>query len=510
MNRSVRPTGGSRWLALVVLCAGMLMIILDATIVTVALPSIQNDLGFSQSGLAWVVNAYLIPFGGLLLLSGRLGDLIGRKHMFLAGLVVFVAASLWCGAAGSQAMLVVARFAQGIGGAMASSVILGMIVTMFPEPGEFAKAIGVFSFVGSAGASIGVLSGGILTQIIGWHWVFFVNLPIGIATVVLAARLVERDRGMGLRAGADVAGAALVTSGLMLGVYTIVQTTDHAWESAHTLGFGALAVALLGAFVMRQARAENPLLPLRIFAARNMSGANLAQAMMVAAMMGFQFLVALYLQRVLGFDALQTGLSFLPITVMIGVISLLLSARLTGRFGARTVLAAGLTFLAVGLAVLSRAPVNGRYVTDILPALLVLGVGAGLSLPAVTTLAMSGAAPSDAGLASGLVNTTQQVGGALGVAVLSTLATARTDRLLAGGRSAAAALNNGYHLGFGVGAVLVAAAVVLTAVVLHSPRAASAPSVRSKPPVRSAPAAAEVSAAPAEAGRMTAKSGSVR
>jgi EmrB/QacA subfamily drug resistance transporter len=466
MTETVPPATGSRWLALIVLCAGMLMIILDQTIVTVALPSIQRDLGFSQSGLAWVTNAYLIPFGGLLLLAGRLGDLIGRKRVFLIGLVVFTVASLLCGVSGSQQMLIGARFLQGIGGALGSAVILGMIVAMFPQPGERAKAIGIFSFVGAAGASIGVLAGGVLTQAINWHWIFFVNLPIGMAAAALAVRLIGTDRGIGLGRGVDAAGAILVTAALMLGVYTIVEAAGYGWGSAHTLGSGTVAVVLLGAFLARQARAADPLLPLRVFRSRNVSGANLTLALMVAAMLGFQFIAALYLQRVLGYRPAQVGLAFLPIPVVIATFSLGFSARLTTRFGARTVLLAGLTLVAVGLALLTHAPAHGQYAVDVLPVLLLLGIGAGLALPSVTVLAMSSATPSDSGLASGLVNTTQQVAGALGIAALDTLATSRTDRLLANGDSTGSALTGGYHLAFGIGSGLVIAAALLTATVL--------------------------------------------
>src|SRR5829696_8639225 len=461
----------NRWIALVVLCAGFLMIILDATIVNVALPSIQDDLGFSQASLAWVVNAYLIAFGGLLLLAGRLGDLIGRRRVFLVGLAIFTAASLVCGLAGSQEMLIGARFIQGVGGAMASAVILGMIVTMFPEPREQARAIGVYSFVASAGASIGLLAGGVLTQGINWHWIFFVNIPIGIATAVLALRLLAADRGVGLREAADVMGAILVTSALMLGVYTIVEAANYGWGSTHTLGFGALAIALLGAFVVRQATAAKPLVPLRIFRSRNVAGANLIQVLMVAGLFGMFVLGALYMQRVLGYDAVETGLAFLPVSLGIGALSVGVAPRLTMRFGARAVLLPSLALLTVALALLSRVPVDAGYVVDILPAMLLFGVGAGMSFPALMTLAMSSASPSDAGLASGLVNTTQQVGGALGLAVLTTLATSRTDGLLDDGASTASALTEGYQLAFAVGAALLVVAVALAAFVLQRPPA---------------------------------------
>jgi EmrB/QacA subfamily drug resistance transporter len=342
-------TDRNRWIALYVLCAGMLMIVLDVTVVNVALPSIQDDLGFSQSSLAWVVNAYLIAFGGLLLLSGRFGDILGRKRMFMAGLGVFTVASLLCGLAQSQELLVAARFVQGVGGAMTSAVILGMIVTMFPEPREQAKAIGVFAFVASAGGSIGLLAGGVLTQSINWHWIFFVNVPIAIVTAVLATRLLERDEGIGFGQGADIPGAVLITSSLMLGVYTIVKpAADLGWGSGQTLGLGAASLLLLAAFIVREARAANPLIPLRIFRSRNVSGANVIQALSVAGIFGMFFLGSLYLQRVLGYDALEIGLAFLPATIVMGTLSIRYSDRLVMRFGARRTLLPGLALIVVG------------------------------------------------------------------------------------------------------------------------------------------------------------------
>jgi EmrB/QacA subfamily drug resistance transporter len=459
----------SRWIALVVLCAGFLMIILDATIVNVALPSIQDDLGFSQANLAWVVNAYLIAFGGLLLLAGRLGDLLGRRRVFLVGLTIFTAASLLCGLASSQEILIGARFLQGLGGAMTSAVILGMIVTMFPEPREQAKAIGIYSFVASAGASIGLLAGGVLTQGINWHWIFFVNIPIGIATAVFAVRLLERDEGIGLRQGADALGAVLVTAALMLGVYTIVEAGDYGWTSLHTLGLGAVSLALLAGFVVRQATASNPLLPLRVFRSRNVSGANLIMVLLVAGMFGMFFLGSLYLERVLGYDAVEIGLAFLPVSLGIGLLSLVLSPRLNMRFGPRRVLLPALLPITAGLVLFARVPVDATYVTDILPSMVLFGVGAGLAFPAMATLAMTGATPSDSGLLSGLVNTTQQVGGALGLAILATLATSRTESLVGDGTSQAAALTDGYQLAFTIGAAFLVSALVLAVTVLRSP-----------------------------------------
>ena len=466
----VVPGDRGRWIALIVLCVGFLMIILDQTIVNVALPSIQDDLGFSQSSLAWVVNAYLIAFGGLLLLAGRIGDLIGRKHVFMAGLAVFTTASLLCGLAQSQELLIGARFLQGIGGAMTSAVILGMIVTLFPKPDEQAKAIGVYSFVASAGASIGLLAGGVLTEAINWHWIFVVNLPIGVATGVLAARLIDGDDGIGLGRGADVAGAALVTGALMLAVYTIVKASDYGWGSAHTLGLGALALALLAAFVAREARTANPLMPLRIFRSRTVSGANLVQALMVAGLFGMFFLGSLYLERVLGYGAIEIGLAFLPVALLIGTLSLGFSARLITRFGASTTLVPGLVLILAGLLLFARAPVDADYLRDILPVMVLLGTGAGIAFPSLMTLAMSGATETDSGLASGLVNTAQQVGGALGLAVLATLSTTRSDALLTSGESDASALTGGYHLAFLVGAALVVGAGTLGVTILRPKR----------------------------------------
>jgi EmrB/QacA subfamily drug resistance transporter len=458
-----------RWAALYVLCTGMLMIVLDVTVVNVALPSIQRDLGFSTESLAWVVNAYLIAFGGLLLLSGRLGDLVGRRAMFLAGLAVFSLASLVCGLAQSQAVLVGARFLQGVGGAMTSAVILGMIVTTFPEPREQARAIGAFAFVASAGGAIGLLVGGVLTQSVNWHWIFFVNVPIGIVTAVLAQRFVERDQGIGLREGADVPGAVLVTAALMVGVYTIVEpAADLGWGAAPTLASAGVSLVLLAAFVAREATADHPLVPLRIFRSRNVTGANLIQVLAVAGMFGMFFLGALYLQRVLGYDPLQTGLAFLPVTVVMGTLSVRYTERLVMRFGAKPLMLAGLTLFAAGLIVFARAPVEGEYAIHVLPVMLLLGIGAGLCFPALMTVAMSGATDEDAGLASGLINTTAQVGGAFGLAVLATLATSHSERLVAGGEAVASALTRGYHLAFWTGAALVVAAMLVAAVVVRS------------------------------------------
>lgn len=472
------PTSGvdrrARWIALVVLCIGMLMIVLDVTVVNVALPSIQSDLHFSGSGLAWVVNAYLIAFGGLLLLAGRLGDLVGRRLVFMLGLVVFTLASLCCGLAQSEGMLIAARFVQGIGGAMTSAVILGMIVTMFPEPGEQAKALGVYSFVASAGGSIGLLAGGVLVQAINWHWIFFINVPIGVATGLLALRVLAGDRGLGLRAGADVLGAVLVTSALMLAVYTIVKpAAEDGWGSARTLVLGGFSVLLLAAFVAREATAPTPLVPLRVFRSRNLSAANAIQALLVAGMFSLFFLGTLYLRRVLGYDALSIGLAFLPTTLIMGTLSLRYSERLVMRFGPRGCLIPGLVLIAAGLALFARAPVHGRYVIDVLPPLVLLGTGIGISFAALMTLAMSDVAPGEAGLASGLANTTAQVGGALGLAVLATLSATRTNHLLAHGHALSSALTGGYRVGFVIGAALIVVALVVAVTVLRRPAVAA-------------------------------------
>ncbi len=466
-----------RWIALYVLCVGVLMIVLDATVVNVALPTIQTDLGFSQSSLAWVVNAYLIAFGGLLLLSGRLGDLLGRKDVFLVGLAVFTVASFVCGLAHSQEMLVAARFVQGAAGAMTSAVTLGIIFTMFSEPRDQAKAIGVFGAVASAGGSIGLLAGGILTQSINWHWIFFVNIPIGIATAVLAVRLVDRDKGLGFAGGVDALGAILITSALMLIVYTIVKpAAEQGWGSSTALELAGLSLGLLAAFVVREARAANPLIPLRIFRSRNVAGANVVQALLVAGMFGMFFLGALYLQRVLGYDALHIGLAFLPATLIMGTLSLRYSERLVTRFGPRRTLIPGLVLIAAGLVLFSRAPVGGSYVRDVLPVMIVLACGIGVSFAPLIALAMAGATPADAGLASGLVNTAAQVGGALGLAVLATLSATRTRDLLAQGQSTPAALTGGYHLAFLIAAGLVGVAIVVALTVLRpAPVAAPAP-----------------------------------
>ncbi|MCZ0207427.1 MFS transporter [Streptomyces sp. UMAF16] len=460
----------SRRLALAILCTGQLMVILDGTIVNVALPAVQESLGFSSSALGWVVNAYLIPFGGLLLLSGRFGDLFGRKRVFVTGLVVFTGASLLCGLAQNATALLVARFVQGVGGAVTSSVTLAMIVTMFTEPGERARAIGVYSFVQSAGGTLGLLLGGVLTRAAGWHWIFFVNVPIGVVAAVLAQRMLVAERGTGRGKGTDALGAVLITFSLMPAVYAIVAAADHGFGSTRTLGSGLAALVLLAAFVVRQARAENPLLPPRMFRYRAVSGALATHALMVSGIFGFQFLAVLYMQKVLGLDEVETGAGVVPVSLLIGIMSLFLAPRLLGRFGARAVLWAALALIGAGLGMLGRIPVDGTYLADVFPATVPLGIGFGLAMPALAGLAMSGATPQDSGLASGMFNTVQQVGASLGLAVLSALAASRTGTLLHDGASRDGALTGGYRLAFRVGAVFVLGALVIAVTVLRTPR----------------------------------------
>ncbi len=470
------PRSSSRGLALAVLCAATMMIILDGTIVTVALPAIQRALGFSATGLTWVLNGYLIAFGGLLLLAGRIGDLTGRKRVFIAGLAVFAIASLACGRAPGAGLLIAARLVQGAGGALVTAVSLGMIVAMYDEPRQRARAIAAYSFVGAAGASVGLAAGGVLTEAAGWRWIFFVNLPIAAVAVVLAVPLLDRDhdrsrpgrvRGAGLVKSTDGWGALLGTAGLTLGVYALVGTAQYGWLTAHTAGSGAAAAALLAGFIARQAKATVPLLPLRVFRSRAVSGANLAQLLVIAAAFGFQVLITLYMQRVLGYGPAGSGAGLLPTAVVIGAVSLGGSARLTARFGARPVLLAGLVLVAAALALLTWLPVHGSYAAHLLPALLLFGAGGGLTLPALATLGMSAATAADAGLVSGLFNTTQQVGAAAGVALLSTIAAARTGQLRAAGDRPAAALTGGYHVAFDGGAALAVLALIVAAILLR-------------------------------------------
>jgi EmrB/QacA subfamily drug resistance transporter len=457
----------TRWFALVVLCLGSLMIVLDTTIVNVALPSIRADLGFSETSLAWVVNAYLLTFGGFLLLGGRLGDLFGHRRLFLSGITLFTLASLACGLATSRELLVSARAIQGLGGAVASAVSLSLMMTLFTEPAERAKAMGVFGFVAAGGGSIGVILGGVLTNSFDWHWIFLVNLPIGVIVLVLSLRLLPSARGTAGGGRLDVAGAVTVTSSLIVAVYAIVNGKDAGWTSGRTLGLLAAAAALLAVFLWIEARVASPLMPLGLFRLRNVATANVVGVLWAAAMFAWFFLSALYLQLVLGYSSLEVGLAFLPATLIMGAFSLGLSAKLVMRFGIRPPLALGLLLAAIGLVLFVRAPVDGTFVVDVLPSMILLGFGAGMAFNPVLLAAMSDVAPEESGLASGVVNTAFMMGGALGLAVLASLAASRSDSLRAEGSGPLAALTGGYHAAFLAGAVFAIAAAALGAVFLR-------------------------------------------
>jgi EmrB/QacA subfamily drug resistance transporter len=457
----------SRWLALYVLCLGDLMIVLDGTIVNVALPSIRDDLGFSQTSLAWVVNAYLLTFGGFLLLGGRLGDLFGHRRLFLSGISLFTIASLACGVANSQEFLVVARAVQGIGGAVVSAVALSLLMTLFTEQADRAKAMGVFGFVLSGGGVIGVLAGGILTDVLDWHWIFLVNLPLGVLVYVLSLRLLPKAHGPAARGRVDVAGAITVTASLMLAVYAIINGNEKGWTSSQTLGVLAAAVALLAVFLVVEARISSPLMPLGVFRNRNVSTANVLGVLMAAGLFAYFFFSALYLQLVLEYSPLEVGLAYLPGTVVWGASSLLLSNRLVMRFGIKTPLLTALGLMTVGLVLLARTPVDGDWAIDVLPATLAVGLGAGIGFNPILLAAMSGVAQEQAGLASGVVNTAFMMGGAVGLAILASLAASRSDTLLGSDEGPRAALNGGYHVAFLVGAVFLVASALVGAVLLR-------------------------------------------
>ena len=467
MGDSMTLENRTRWLALLVLCLGDLMIVLDVTIVGVALPSIREDLGFSEESLAWVVNAYLITFGGFLLLGGRLGDLFGHRRLFLAGIALFTLASTACGLATSQAVLVGARAVQGLGAAVVSAVALSLMMTLFTEPAERAKAMGIFGFVASGGGSIGVLLGGILTDVLNWHWIFLVNVPVGILVVVLTVMWIPAARVATAAQRLDVAGAITVTVSLMIAVYAIVNGNDVGWLTARTLGLLGVATALLTGFLLIESRVASPLVPLRLFRLRNIAVSNVVGILWAGAMFAWFFLSALYLQLVLGYSPLEVGLAFLPGNLVMGAVSIWLSARLVMRFGIRPPLAVGLLLASVGLLLFARAPVDGTFVIDVLPSMILLGLGAGMAFNPVLLAAMSDVEPTEAGLASGVVNTSFMMGGALGLAVLASLAASRTDTLLARGESQAAALTGGYHVAFFVGALFAACAAALGGLLLR-------------------------------------------
>ncbi|WP_238879125.1 MFS transporter [Achromobacter xylosoxidans] len=460
--------GKQRWWALMVLCLGVLMIVLDTTIVNVALPSIREDLNFTETSLVWVVNAYMLTFGGFLLLGGRLGDLLGHRRMFLAGLVLFTVASLACGLARGQGLLIAARAAQGLGGAVVSAVSLSLIINLFTEAGERARAMGVYGFVCAGGGSLGVLLGGLLTSKLSWHWIFLVNIPIGVAVYALCLRLLPAARGAAGGGRLDVAGALTVTASLMLAVYAVVNGNEAGWTSAQSLGLLGAAALLMALFLAIEARVAEPLMPLALFRLRNVATANVVGVLWAAGMFAWFFVSALYMQLVLGYDAMQVGLAFLPANLIMAAFSLGLSAKLVMRFGIRGPLATGLLMAALGLALFARAPVDGHFAADVLPGMLLLGLGAGIAFNPMLLAAMSDVEPSQSGLASGVVNTAFMMGGALGLAVLASLAAARTAALAGAGAAPVAALAGGYRATFLAGAVIAAVAAALAAALVRS------------------------------------------
>lgn len=461
-------THDKRWMALILLCLGELMIVLDTTIVNVALPSIRQDLGFSETSLVWVVNAYMLTFGGFLLLGGRLGDLYGHRKLFLLGLILFTGASLACGLANTPLILVVARAIQGLGGAVVSAVALSLIMNIFHEPEDRAKAMGVYGFVCAGGGSIGVLLGGLLTNALSWNWIFLVNLPIGLAVYLLCLKLIPAGKGHAAGESLDVAGAVTITVSLMLAVYAIVNGNEAGWTSAETLGLLATAIVLLAIFIAIEARISTPLMPLGLFRLRNLYTANIVAVLWAAAMFAWFFISALYMQLVLGYTPFQVGLAFLPANLIMAAFSLGISAQLVMRFGLKLPMAAGLLLGAAGLALFALAPVNGNFMWDVLPGMVLLGLGAGIAFNPMLLAAMSDVEPADSGLASGIVNTAFMMGGALGLAVLASLAAHHTGYLLASGEAPVIALNGGYRIAFAFGAVFAVIAAVLGGLWLRS------------------------------------------
>jgi EmrB/QacA subfamily drug resistance transporter len=473
MNLTLTPAqepDRRRWMTLFVVCLAQLMIVLDVTIVNVALPSIQGDLGFSQANLTWVVNAFLVTFGSLLLLAGRLGDLAGRKRVFLAGLVTFVVASLLCGIAPSQGALIGARFLQGVGAAAQASVILAIIVTEFPEAAERARAMSAYVFVSVAGGSLGLLAGGVLTQALSWHWVFFVNLPIGLVTFLLARSLIRSDEGMGLEHGVDWLGSLLVTTSLMSAIYAIVEATSHGWTSPEVLGFSGLGAVLMASFIALEARIENPIMPLRILRLNGLVSASVVRGFLVTGMYSTFFLGTLYLEHVRHYDAIQTGAAFLPWTITVAILSRGITARLVERFGAFPVLAAGMASAVAGLLLFSTVGADTSFFPTIFVACFAIGLGLGTAFMPLLTIAMADVPARDAGLGSGITNVSQQLSGAFGLAVLSTVAANHTKALASAGVGTTASLLGGYHLAFLVGAAAITTGIALAFVLLR-PRA---------------------------------------
>jgi EmrB/QacA subfamily drug resistance transporter len=459
-----------RWYALIVVCFAMLMNSLDQTIVNVALPTIQHDLHFTQANLAWVIDAYLLTFGGALLLAGRLGDLFGRRRVFLIGVLVFTAASAACGASTDQAMLIVARFVQGFGAALSSSVILAIIVAEFPEARERARAMSSYVFVAVCGGAVGLLLGGALTQALSWHWIFFINVPIGVVTLGLGWFLIDENVGLGLRAGLDVGGAVLSTAGMMVGIYAIVSASQDGWLTAHTLGFLGLAVVLLVAFGVLESRLRNPIIPLRILRCRGLVPTSFARGLTIMGMYSTLFIGVLYFQHILGYDSITTGLAYLPMTLAVMVMSLGVTSRLMRRFGPKWTAMAGFVLLLVGLLIFGQSGQHVAFVPRLLISSLMIGIGAAAALMPMLTIALAEVPAVDAGLGSGVINVAQQIAAALGVAILGTIADERTTTLLARGQSTASALTGGYHLAFAVAAGCVGLAIVVTAVFIHSPK----------------------------------------
>ena len=465
-------TGGNearkRWLALIVLCLGELMIVLDTTIVNVALPSIREDLAFTETSLVWVVNGYMLTYGGFLLLGGRLGDLFGQRRLFLLGITLFTLASLVCGLASSQGLLVAARAVQGLGGAVVSAIALSLIMNLFSGPADRAKAMGIYGFVCAGGGSIGVLLGGVLTSALNWHWIFLVNIPIGAAVYALSVVLLQESRAPAAAARLDVGGAVTVTASLMLAVYAVANGNSAGWTSTQTLGLLGAAAVLLALFLAIETRVRDPLMPMHLFRLRNVATANVVGILWAAAMFAWFFVSALYLQLVLGYSAMQVGLAFLPANLIMAAFSLGISARMVMRFGIRMPLAGGLALTAAGLALFALSPVDGSFALHVLPGMTLLGIGCGMAMNPVLLAAMSDVHPSESGLASGVVNTSFMMGGALGLAVLASLADARTGNLLAAGVDSLSALNDGYRIAFAIGAVFAAAAALLSAVILRT------------------------------------------
>lgn len=464
---SIARTADRRWATLAVVCLAQLMIVLDVTIVNVALPAIQGDLHFTQSNLTWVVNAFLITFGSLLLLAGRLGDLAGRRRVFLVGVVIFTAASLLCGVAPSQGVLIGARLLQGVGAAAQASVILAIIVTEFPEAHERARAMSAYVFVSVAGGSLGLLAGGLLTQVLSWHWVFFVNLPIGVATYALGHALIRRDRGLGFGHGVDWLGSLLVTVSLGTGIYAIVEAASHGWLSSTVVGLGLASAALMTAFLLVEARIDNPIMPLRILRLRGLVNASLVRGFLVTGMYSTFFLGTLYLEQVRHFSALGAGAAFLPWTLTVAILSQGITARLVERYGEFRVLTRGMVLAAAGLVLFATVGEHTAFFPTIFFACLAIGLGIGVAFMPLLTIAMAGVPAHDAGLASGITNVSQQLSGAFGLAVLSTVAANHTKSLISDGHSVPASLIGGYQVAFIAGAVAIMAGAALAYVLLR-------------------------------------------